>query len=260
MQLTKTAERLRALALALPEAYEESPWGERVLKVRGKIFLFVGVRDGHLHMSVKLPESGAAVLKAKLGEPTGYGLGKSGWVTLHLPAASSVDAARLFGWVKESYRTIAPKRLAATLSEQTARIAVKTEKTLKIIQLKNRVLLVCHDPLRAERTVAALAARGVTCRTVADASAARAQLARIDALIVDVGRRAGEGLALAAEVEASDHPILLFLVGVRDGATERRARALGEGGCPSADLHRPAGGDPSVADAIVATLTRYAKK
>ena len=48
---------LRDYALAFPEAAEEFPWGERVIKVRGKIFVFLGGQDGELRVSVKLPIS-----------------------------------------------------------------------------------------------------------------------------------------------------------------------------------------------------------
>ncbi len=33
---------LREHALSYPEASEEFPWGERVIKVRGKVFAFLG--------------------------------------------------------------------------------------------------------------------------------------------------------------------------------------------------------------------------
>jgi predicted DNA-binding protein (MmcQ/YjbR family) len=262
MNVTKTAERLRTLALSLPEAYEETPWGERVVKVKGKIFLFVGVRDGLLHMSVKLPESGTGVLREKLGEPTGYGLGKSGWVTVKLAAAATVKDARVDGWVKESYRAIAPKKLSLALDQQPNKMAVQRSLSIKpdlpkkIVKLKTRIFLLCQDPLRAERATEALAARGATCRTIVRADAMRAMLDQADAVIIDVGRLAAEGLALAAEIEESDHPILLFIVGVRDGAAQKRA----EQSASSADLHRAPAGDPAVADAIIATLQRYAKK
>src|SRR5690242_9119860 len=34
---------LRAFALGLPEAYEEFPWGECVVKVNKKVFVFLGL-------------------------------------------------------------------------------------------------------------------------------------------------------------------------------------------------------------------------
>ena len=47
--------------------------------------------------------------------PTGYGLGKSGWVTITMGQPDSPNAATLRAWILESYRAIAPKKLAAQL-------------------------------------------------------------------------------------------------------------------------------------------------
>jgi predicted DNA-binding protein (MmcQ/YjbR family) len=106
-------DKVRAFALTLPEAVEEHPWGEDVVKVRGKIFVFVGT-TGSKRISVKLVESHAHALSVAGAEPTGYGLGKAGWVTVPLGAPGvSLDVLR--DWVEESYRIVAPKRLVAEL-------------------------------------------------------------------------------------------------------------------------------------------------
>jgi predicted DNA-binding protein (MmcQ/YjbR family) len=106
-------EKVLAFALSLPEAVEEHPWGEDVTKVRGKIFVFAG-STGSRRMSVKLAESHAHALAIDGAEPTGYGLGKAGWVTVPLRAPGvSLDVLR--DWVEESYRIVAPKRLVAKL-------------------------------------------------------------------------------------------------------------------------------------------------
>src|SRR5262245_22682840 len=108
MDLEKLAEQLRKRALALPETYEEQPWGDRVVKVRGKIFLFCGVHDGELYLSVKLPETGREVLKNSWAKPTPYGLGKSGWVSAQF--ARQVPENKVAEWIVESYRALAPKK------------------------------------------------------------------------------------------------------------------------------------------------------
>ncbi len=255
MNVKKMAERIRAVAIGLPETYEESPWGDRVVKVKGKIFLFCGVRDGALNLSVKLPASGAAVLAEKLGTPTAYGLGKSGWVSAKLLPSATVPEERLRSWVLESYRAVAPKRVAAQLdAPPTPQKPIKAIKSPKPTKIKKRVVLLCQDPLRAERAEAALAERGADCKTLQRVADVRAQLSKLDAVILDVGRAASNGLALAEEIENSDHPILLFIVGLRDGAAQKQAEQTAS----SADLHRGPAGDPEVADAIVATLRRYA--
>ena len=49
-------KRLREIALAYPGAREEFPWGERVVKVGKKVFVFMGMPEGGgLGLSVKLP-------------------------------------------------------------------------------------------------------------------------------------------------------------------------------------------------------------
>lgn len=107
---------LLAAALALPEAAEDFPWGERVIKVRGKIFLFLNQHEGALRLSMKLPFSRDFALERAEARPTGYGLGKAGWVTFIYGDNTAPDADHLIHWMKESYRAVAPKKLAAQLS------------------------------------------------------------------------------------------------------------------------------------------------
>ena len=106
-------EKVRAYALSLPDAVEDHPWGEDVVKVRGKIFVFLGP-PGSRRMTVKLEESHAHALSIDGAERTGYGLGASGWVTVPL-RAEGVNVTLLRDWVEESYRIVAPKRLLAEL-------------------------------------------------------------------------------------------------------------------------------------------------
>jgi predicted DNA-binding protein (MmcQ/YjbR family) len=107
--------RLRALALALPETTEDFPWGERAIKVRGKAFLFLRAEGDTVSFSVKLPRSAADALELPFVEPTQYGLGKHGWVTATVDAGRTAPLATFEGWLDESYRAVAPKRLVAEL-------------------------------------------------------------------------------------------------------------------------------------------------
>ena len=112
-----TRQKLRAFALSLPEAVEDHPWGEDVAKVRGKVFVFLGSRASR-RITVKLDESHGHALSIEGAAPTGYGLGKSGWVTVPLRAEGvSLDVLR--DWVEESYRIVAPGRLVAVLDAST---------------------------------------------------------------------------------------------------------------------------------------------
>ncbi len=113
--MASVREKVRAFALSLPETAEEHPWGEDVMKVRGKIFVFLGSSaPASRRMTVKLEESHAHALSIEGSQRTGYGLGQSGWVTVPL-RAEGVDLQLLRDWIEESYRIVAPKRLVAEL-------------------------------------------------------------------------------------------------------------------------------------------------
>jgi predicted DNA-binding protein (MmcQ/YjbR family) len=106
---------LRAFALGYPGATEEFPWGERVIKVKGKVFVFLGRDDEGLGLSVKLPRSRLMALGLPFASPTGYGLGKSGWVSVQFGPREKPAMDLMRAWIDESYRAVAPKRLIASL-------------------------------------------------------------------------------------------------------------------------------------------------
>ncbi|MFV3073234.1 MmcQ/YjbR family DNA-binding protein [Niveispirillum fermenti] len=115
--LAAAEQALRTRALSLPGAVEDFPWGERVVKVNGKIFVFLSrPGDGALRISMKLPHSRDFALDVAGAEPTGYGLGKAGWVSFGFAAGDQPDVERLCHWLLESYRAIAPRRLSALLA------------------------------------------------------------------------------------------------------------------------------------------------
>lgn len=115
-------DQLREFALGLPESHEDHPWGESVVKVNKKIFIFLGMDEPNEKwgpsFSVKLrTEAHDHALAVKGAEPSGYGLGKSGWVVVPL-TAELPEIEVLLDWVEESYRAIAPKRAIKLLDSQ----------------------------------------------------------------------------------------------------------------------------------------------
>jgi predicted DNA-binding protein (MmcQ/YjbR family) len=106
---------VRKLALGYPESREDFPWGHSAIKVRGKAFVFMSKDEPDLSVSVKLPASAEGVLQLPYCEPTHYGLGRSGWVTATFGPRDAVPLDAVRSWIDESYRAVAPKRLAATL-------------------------------------------------------------------------------------------------------------------------------------------------
>lgn len=108
-------EALRSCALSYPETREDHPWGEPVAKVRDKVFVFFGREDGGLSLSVKLPSSAPFAFDLPYCTPTGYGLGKAGWVTARFAARDPIPVEVLRRWIDESYRAVAPKTLHARI-------------------------------------------------------------------------------------------------------------------------------------------------
>jgi predicted DNA-binding protein (MmcQ/YjbR family) len=117
-ELRRVSISLRRFALAMPEATEDFPWGDRVAKVKGKIFVSLGldpVPGSGMTLTVKLPVSCEAALDLPFVKPMGYGLGKSGWVTATFGPSDHPPVDILKAWIVESYRAVAPKRLVAGL-------------------------------------------------------------------------------------------------------------------------------------------------
>lgn len=99
-----------------PEAWVDAPWGEKVVKVRTKIFVFLSppTSDDPV-VTVKLPESRDHALSYPGAFPTRYGLGKHGWVSITLAGVPEEEFDVLLDFVEESYRTVAPKQLVKEL-------------------------------------------------------------------------------------------------------------------------------------------------
>src|SRR5262245_11987080 len=115
-RLRQAEAELRRFALSYPGAWEDNPWGERVAKVGKKVFAFFRVDGTGLSMSTKLPRSATLALGLPFASPTGYGLGRSGWVTSRFDPGARPPLDVLRQWIDESYHAVAPKRLVATLA------------------------------------------------------------------------------------------------------------------------------------------------
>jgi len=106
---------IRKHALAYPHTREDFPWGESAFKVKDKTFVFMHDGEGGVSFSVKLPSSRDLALSLEGSEPTHYGLGSKGWVTIRPTARTSVELLRFL--IDESYRSVAPKTVVSALGE-----------------------------------------------------------------------------------------------------------------------------------------------
>jgi len=118
--MSKRAEHLlaelRAFGLSLPGAHRKAPWPEHDdLAVNDKTFAYLPAAGRPFSISCKLPYTGYEALQLPFAEPTGYGLGKSGWVTFSPPEDQLPPLEQLKAWVEESYRAQAPRRLVKEL-------------------------------------------------------------------------------------------------------------------------------------------------
>jgi predicted DNA-binding protein (MmcQ/YjbR family) len=109
-------ERLEQIVARLPQAerVDVAEWGDHpTFRVNGKNFVFSD--QAAQQLTVKLPKEEAAAVVATdpTAEPSGYGLGRHGWVSFTL--AEPADAERwqqVEEWVRTSYVLVAPKKLA----------------------------------------------------------------------------------------------------------------------------------------------------
>jgi predicted DNA-binding protein (MmcQ/YjbR family) len=117
MTVKAAYQTLIAHALTYPQAHLDHPWGHDAVKVGKKMFATFGGEEGgpDFSMSVKLPTSSEMALTLPWVEPTGYGLGKAGWVTARIRKGGDFDIATMKGWIDQSYRAVAPKKLVKTL-------------------------------------------------------------------------------------------------------------------------------------------------
>jgi predicted DNA-binding protein (MmcQ/YjbR family) len=115
-------DRLEEIIARLPQAerVDVEAWdGEPTFRVNGKTFIFSSP-DGS-GISVKLPteEAAAVVATDQKADPTGYGLGRHGWISVSIPTTTSATRWReIEEWIRTSYTLVAPKKLARAVLDE----------------------------------------------------------------------------------------------------------------------------------------------
>ena len=115
--------RLRKVCLDLPEAHEVEAWGEPTFRVRNKLFAMYAASNNH-HGGGRpavwckaAPGNQALLVRA---EPDRFFVppyvGPSGWVGVWLDRRPDWSEVREL--MQDSYRLVAPKRLAALLEDR----------------------------------------------------------------------------------------------------------------------------------------------
>lgn len=97
--------------LSLPEAVEDHPWGETVVKRGGKVFAFLGTADPSENGSRITLKPDADELPALLALPwvsvAAY-VGRYGWITIDVTTPESLELA--LECVDQSHARLAPKQ------------------------------------------------------------------------------------------------------------------------------------------------------
>jgi len=127
-KLQKVYDEIKNLAATYPETTQDYPWGHLAAKVKGKAFVFASTDDNGISFSFKLPRSSQAALAFPFASPTGYGLGKSGWVSVEFKKGQDVPLALLKEWLDESFRAIASAKVLKLLDGGVVEKAVPRKK------------------------------------------------------------------------------------------------------------------------------------
>jgi predicted DNA-binding protein (MmcQ/YjbR family) len=104
------ADRIREVALGLPETYEDEPWGHPVFKVgSNRMFASMSVADDVVNLTVKLTAEEREIAQLLPYVHRARYVGRYGWVTAEVTDEESLEAA--LEWLLESYWLKAPAEL-----------------------------------------------------------------------------------------------------------------------------------------------------
>lgn len=114
--MSRRLERLRRVSLALPETTEVEAWEEHpTFRVRGKIFVITDYSGNGITVKATKDEQEALVATHPRITVAPY-VGRYGWVHMDL-TGTGLDWALAEDLICESYRLIAPKKLAALVEQ-----------------------------------------------------------------------------------------------------------------------------------------------
>jgi predicted DNA-binding protein (MmcQ/YjbR family) len=115
--------RLEKMVGLLPETerVDVEAWGdEPTFRVRGKAFVFTDANANAVTVKLTKEEAAAVVATDRLAEPTAYGLGRHGWVSVQIGAGGKARWEQVEEWVRTSYTLVAPKSLAKVVLDEDA--------------------------------------------------------------------------------------------------------------------------------------------
>ena len=105
----RVCKTIRELALSLPEAYEDSPWGFPVFKVADNRLFALLVNDDPVELTLKLSAEEREIAYLHPWVRTASHVGRYGWITATIEDDDALDTA--LEWLRESYYLKAPAKL-----------------------------------------------------------------------------------------------------------------------------------------------------
>jgi predicted DNA-binding protein (MmcQ/YjbR family) len=105
----RVSKTIRRLALSLPEAYEDAPWGFPVFKVADNRMFAWLVENDPVELTVKLSPEEREIAHLHPWVRRASYVGRYGWVTATIEDADALDTA--LEWLRESYYLKAPAKL-----------------------------------------------------------------------------------------------------------------------------------------------------
>jgi predicted DNA-binding protein (MmcQ/YjbR family) len=115
-------DRLEEIVARLPQAerVDVEAWdGEPTFRVNGKTFVFCSPDASGISVKLSKEEAAAVVATDPNADPTGYGLGRHGWISVSIaPTASATRWREIGEWIRTSYTLVAPKKLARAVLEE----------------------------------------------------------------------------------------------------------------------------------------------
>lgn len=112
----ETLTKFRQICLALPEATELETWGHPTFRVKDKIFASAGAEGGVWSLGMKTTqEMQAGLVTSDPRFSVAAYVGKHGWVSMRVDGDTDWNLVRAL--VVDSYRMIAPKKLATLVKE-----------------------------------------------------------------------------------------------------------------------------------------------
>jgi predicted DNA-binding protein (MmcQ/YjbR family) len=103
------SKTIRELALSLPEAYEDAPWGFPVFKVADNRMFAWLMEEDVVELTVKLSAEEREIAHLHPWVRRASHVGRYGWITATIEDEDALETA--LEWLRESYYLKAPAKL-----------------------------------------------------------------------------------------------------------------------------------------------------